>query len=209
MRSVSEAVYSFVRMAGERIGGFAFLLPAAAFALGIILFFVRLCLPSRRTFRFYTPLSDVLVLLFAAAVLAGSGDLLPSLALACAAKAVCVPLSALLGMPMRPRRREVTVYEEELPEEPAEPAPLRPAKVCCFDGEERVLVDRDVRLSHINALLERLRGMKLGAGDRLETEKAADLLSVYGGKVSLSAAEADALNDLMASLLKMLARYEA
>ena len=48
----------------------------------------------------------------------------------------------------------------------------------------------------------------LTAGDRLDTQAAQQLLSVYAGKGDLRSEEAESLNDVMASLLKMMARYD-
>ena len=78
----------------------------------------------------------------------------------------------------------------------------------CFSEGVRVCVDKDVRLEHIFSVLERLKEMPLGAGDRLEAQKMEEMLRVYRAKTELSAAEADALNDILASLLKMMAKYD-
>lgn len=231
LSSFFEAVVSFARAAGERTGGFCFLPLAAPAALFLVLLAVRLCLRSRPAFRWFAALSDVCILLFAALALAGERDVLPLAAYALAGKAVYIALNLSLVLPLRPRKRRKKrpdFSEEEQPLfapcgegassalsfAPASAAcppadGVRPQKICCFgEEEERVLVDRDVRLGPARTLLERLRAMPLGAGDRLETEKTAELLSVYEGKGSLTSAEADALNDIMASLLKMLARYD-
>ena len=59
------------------------------------------------------------------------------------------------------------------------------------------------------SVLEKLRSLPLSAGDRLESEKYFDLLTVYRTKGNLCAEEARSLNDILASLLKMLAKYDA
>ena len=84
---------------------------------------------------------------------------------------------------------------------PPPPAPPQPAR------EGSVVVERDVRLGHIFSALERLRDLPLSAGDRLEAQKTEELLTVYRAKGALSAAEADTLNDILAALLKMMAKY--
>lgn len=83
-----------------------------------------------------------------------------------------------------------------------------PPKVRCFTDEGKLEVEKDVRLGHIQSVLERLKAMPLGAGDRLEAEKMGELLSVYRTKGELSAQEAAALNDILAALLKMMAKYD-
>lgn len=90
-----------------------------------------------------------------------------------------------------------------MPPPPAPPAaaPPQPAR------EGSVVVERDVRLGHIFSALERLRDLPLSAGDRLEAQKTEELLTVYRAKGALSAAEAETLNDILAALLKMMAKY--
>ena len=60
----------------------------------------------------------------------------------------------------------------------------------------------------IFSVVERLKGVSLGAGDRLEVQKYEDLLTVYKSKNALSSEEAQTLNDILASLLKMMAKYD-
>ena len=87
-----------------------------------------------------------------------------------------------------------------------------PAMVRCFAEEppERrpVVVEKDVRLGHIFSTLERLRDLPLSAGDRLEAQKTEELLTVYRAKGALTSAEAETLNDILAALLKMMAKYK-
>lgn len=89
-----------------------------------------------------------------------------------------------------------------------------PKKVRCFTDPEFTLNDdceayaSDVRLDHIFSVIERLKGVSLGAGDRLEVQKYEDLLTVYKNKNALSSEEAQTLNDILASLLKMMAKYD-
>ena len=91
---------------------------------------------------------------------------------------------------------------------PATPVPPAPAALPQQPAREgNVVVERDVRLGHIFSALERLRDLPLSAGDRLEAQKTEELLTVYRAKGSLSPAEADTLNDILAALLKMMAKY--
>ncbi|PWM52541.1 MAG: hypothetical protein DBX39_00140, partial [Bacillota bacterium] len=83
-----------------------------------------------------------------------------------------------------------------------------PRMVRCFErSDPGIVVEQDVRLGHIFSVLDRLKNLPLGAGDRLEAQKYEDLLSVYRNKGNLSSAEAQTLNDILASLLKMMAKY--
>ena len=58
-----------------------------------------------------------------------------------------------------------------------------------------------------SAALERLRSLPLGAGDRLETDVIRNMLNVYAAKGVLSAEETRALNNYLATLLKLMSKY--
>lgn len=96
----------------------------------------------------------------------------------------------------------------------SEQRPPEPKKVRCFTEPEISMNDdcdayaSDVRLDHIFSVIERLKEVSLGAGDRLEVHKYDDLLTVYKNKNALSSEEAQTLNDILASLLKMMAKYD-
>ena len=145
-------------------------------------------------------------------------DAAPVLALFLCAKVFYLLLyGALCLVPPRKRERAkrrrlpAPPEEEEAGFQPGpapEAAPPRPPKVRCFSEGARVCVEKDVRLEHIFSVLDRLKEMPLGAGDRLEAQKMEELLRVYRAKTELSAAEADALNDILAALLKMMAKYD-
>lgn len=212
---------SAVREAGRALlcdaSALAFLLaPAAAFIV-LVPVVRRLSFPRGA----YLAFASACLALFAALFLAAGRSVLPAVALSLAAWAVYTALCGVLCL-IRPKRREEgrrhkkrgekRAEEEEEPSPvsplPPPPVPALPRKVRCFSQGERVVVGEDVRLGHVFSVLERLRALPLGAGDRLEAQKAEDLLAVYRGKGELSAEEARALNDVLAALLKMLAKYE-
>lgn len=62
-------------------------------------------------------------------------------------------------------------------------------------------------LSHAQRLLARLREMQLSTADRLETEEMSRLLSAYVKKDSLSTSDMRTVNDTLAYLLKLSAKY--
>ena len=134
--------------------------------------------------------------------------------------ALCALLT-LLRLPGRKKRRSPRPAAPPLQAEPAAsplqpppppppPAEGMPAKVlCCEEREERETeVEKDVRLGHIFGVLERLKQLPLSPGDRLEAEKAQQLLTAYRAKRTLCAKEAETLNDILAALLKMMAKYQ-
>ena len=197
------------------------LLPAAAFA---VFFTLRVfCGRIRRLPRAWYPLfCDACLLAFAALFLAGGEreDLPLAAALVFAEKAATLALYALLFLPFprknaKPRaKRKKRVSAPEgagecsgLPAAPEAPS-ARPPMVRCFAGAQPVRIEKDVRLDHIYSVLERLNELPLRPGDRLETQKTGEMLDVYRAKGELSAEEAGALNDILASLLKMMAKYD-
>ena len=90
---------------------------------------------------------------------------------------------------------------------PPPPAEGMPAKVLCCE-ERETEGEKDVRLGHIIGVMERLKQLPLSPGDRLEAEKAQQLLTAYRAKRTLCAKEAETLNDILAALLKMMAKYQ-
>ena len=198
-------------------------LPALAFLAALV---TALCSPRVRggAFAWYLFFSDFCTCAFAALLLLGEegrGVLAEAVCLALFAKALYILCYGALRLPrlvcaVRAKRRERRAArlkekeeEEELPPAPPGLSPRFPPKVRCYGGEGvHVQVDRDVRLEHIGQALSRLQRAPLTAGDRLEAQAAEELLSVYTGKGALRSEEAESLNDVMASLLKMMARYE-
>ena len=143
------------------------------------------------------------------------GALLLAEKLACVCFAVCGwPVSERRAKPRKAARPEPpgsprgrSAEPLACPEEPAVSPPM-PAKICCFAEEPPLKVEKDVRLGHIFSVLERLKELPLGAGDRLEAQKTEELLTVYRTKGALSPKEAETLNDILAALLKMMAKYK-
>ena len=193
----------------------------APFLLGapllIFLVWLVLCFCSRRVRKgskgAYLFACDFFLLLFAAFALL-SEDVLAALAAALAVRALSVGLYGALCLCGRAPARVPQAKENPLPPSSDLPSPLPPAEdkprlVRCFPQGGEVVVGEDVRLGHIFSVLEKLRSLPLSAGDRLESEKYSDLLTVYRTKGNLCAEEARTLNDILASLLKMLAKYDA
>ncbi len=199
------------------------LLPAAAFLVFFLLriFWRRIrCLPR----AWYPLFCDICLLIFLALFLTGGNreQIYLVAALVFAEKAATILLYGLLFIPF-PRKKSklpgkkrkqkfAAKMAEECVEIPAAPidqdVPARPPMVRCFAGAEPVRIEKDVRLDHIYSVLERLKEMPLRPGDRLEAQKTGEMLDVYRAKGELSAEEADTLNDILASLLKMMAKYD-
>ena len=113
----------------------------------------------------------------------------------------------------KPRVAEYVDMSEQFPPAVGAQRGSELKKVRCFTepeyaGDEYDSYASDVRLDHIFSVVERLKGVSLGAGDRLEVQKYEDLLTVYKSKNALSSEEAQTLNDILASLLKMMAKYD-
>lgn len=137
--------------------------------------------------------------------------------------AFLVALSALLSLlffiPVPQKRkkclqsREERIYErfhEELSEKPYKSRGAMPAKVCCFEREREdgaTAEEYGMSLSYADTLLEKLRSKKLGAGDRLESEELLRRLDCYREK-PLTESERSSLNDCLASILKLTAKYQ-
>ena len=73
--------------------------------------------------------------------------------------------------------------------------------------EEPISLEKDVHIDHIYKTLESLRRQKLTTGDRLECKKIEEILRLYNMKKELTVVETSLLNDILASLLKMMAKY--
>ena len=100
-------------------------------------------------------------------------------------------------------------FHEELTEKPFALKEKRPPKVCCFEEGlgGATAEESGARLAYADTLIEKLRAEKMSAGDRLETEELARTLARLRSK-PLSEAEMNSLNDCLASVLKMTAKYK-
>lgn len=110
------------------------------------------------------------------------------------------------------KTREEKIYEkfhEALSEQPYMPRAAMPQKVCCFEeakDDGATAEEYGMSLSYADALLAKLRLKKLEAGDRLETEELCGRLDCYRNK-PLTEDERNSLNDCLASVLKLTAKY--
>ncbi len=132
--------------------------------------------------------------------------------------ALCALLSLLFFIPAPKRKekrrsREEKMYEkfhEELSEKPYSPRSGMPPKVCCYERGEQsgaTAEEYGMSLSYADTLLNKLRAKKLNAGDRLETEELLRRLDCYREK-PLDGEEKSSLNDCLASILKLTAKYQ-
>lgn len=224
MVHISETILRWLEEAAAACGdGVLLALLAAPPLLFLLAFVLRLCIPRLRALplRPLHAAADVCLLLYLCLCLLHP-QLRPRLYAAAALilleKLALCALFPLLRLPGRKKERRPRPAAPPLQAEPAAfplqppppPAEGMPAKVlCCEEKEERETeVEKDVRLGHIFGVLERLKQMPLSPGDRLEAEKAQQLLTAYRAKRTLCAKEAETLNDILAALLKMMAKYQ-
>ena len=107
-----------------------------------------------------------------------------------------------------PKSRAERLYErfrEELTELPDRPA-AQPPKVCCFEEPSAPVQDAP-EPSYAMKLLEKLQKEKLSPTDRLETDVLSHTVSGLSGR-PLSEEEARTLNDCLASVLRLTAKYK-
>lgn len=126
--------------------------------------------------------------------------------------ALAALLSLLFLLPRVPRKkresREERIYRkfhEELHAAPP-PAETRPPKVCCFEETPAPAEGNGLRLSHVRELIDRLKSEKLAPADRLELDVLSHEVDGCRGK-PLTKEETGALNDCLAAVLKMTAKY--
>ena len=123
-------------------------------------------------------------------------------------------LASLLGLlfllPV-PRRKEKFSSRDERIYEQFRGEPLRadfmqeaPVKECCFDAQVQ---EEAPELAHATALLGKLQKCKLSSADRLEADALARTLSALKGR-ALTLDEQNTLNDCLASVLKLTAKYK-
>ena len=229
MVHISETILLWLEETAAACGdGVLLALLAAPPLLFLLAFVLRLGIPRLRALplRPLHAAADVCLLLYLCLCLLHP-QLRPRLYAAAALilleKLALCALLTLLRLPRRKKGRSPRPAAPPLQAEPAasplQPPPLQPplppaegmpAKVlCCEEKEERETeVEKDVRLGHIFGVLERLKQLPLSPGDRLEAEKAQQLLAAYRAKRTLCAKEAETLNDILAALLKMMAKYQ-
>ena len=221
LRLFDDCISAFERFGRALNDVSAFVLLALPPAAILLFFVLRLTVRRARGLPrgWAMPFCDACLLALTALFLIGGEreTLLSFLALALADRAACTLLYALLFVPLRREKRSKKEKRKPRAEEffdlqGEEPSlseqPNKPAMVRCYAEEDRVSVEKDVRLGHIFSVLERLKDLPLGAGDRLETEKFREMLEVYRAKGDLTAKEVETLNDILASLLKMMAKYD-
>lgn len=223
MVHISETILRWLEETAAACGdGVLLALLAAPPLLFLLAFVLRLCIPRLRALplRPLQAAADVCLLLYLCLCLlhpqmrprlyaAAALILLEKLAL-CA----LFPLLRLPGRSPRPAAPPLQAEPAASPLQPPPPPPPppppaegMPAKVLCCE-ERETEVEKDVRLGHIFGVLERLKQLPLSPGDRLEAEKAQQLLMAYRAKRTLCAKEAETLNDILAALLKMMAKYQ-
>ena len=111
---------------------------------------------------------------------------------------------------LRRTSRDERIYQRfraELSNAPAQASaqPASPAKVCCF--EEETPVQEAPELSYALSLLDKLRREELAATDRLEADMLGKTLLAMRGRL-LTMDEKNTLNDCLASVLKLTAKYK-
>lgn len=221
MVHISETILRWLEETAAACGdGVLLALLAAPPLLFLLAFALRLGIPRLRALplRPLHAAADVCLLLYLCLCLLHP-QLRPRLYAAAALilleKLALCALLTLLRLPGRKKRRSPRPAAPPLQAEPAAsplqppppPAEGMPAKVLCCE-ERETEVEKDVRLGHIFGVLERLKQLPLSPGDRLEAEKAQQLLTAYRAKRTLCAKEAETLNDILAALLKMMAKYQ-
>ncbi len=96
--------------------------------------------------------------------------------------------------------------------EEIKPLPMPPAPKAIITQENapmpaKTAINGSVQLAHVFQVLKKLQSVKLSAGDRLETDVIQNMLTVYQAKEVLSAEETRALNNYLATLLKLMSKY--
>lgn len=201
----------------EAVSVTLFAAPFAAFLCAAIVLAAVKGLRARSK-AWFLCLSGACMLLFSAfSVFGGAEPLLLFVAAALAQAALDLALYGGLCLfrpraekPKKKKRPPLPALDEE-EEFSAPPLAPAPRKVDCFtDGEGVPPRPRDdVRIDYALSVAERLRTLPLGAGDRLESDKMCELLRIYKDKGALGVSECRTLNDILAALLKMMAKYDA
>ena len=100
-------------------------------------------------------------------------------------------------------------FHEALSEKPHTPKRDMPPKECCFErnDEGTTVEEAGMSLEYAVSLLTQLKEKELSAGDRLEVQTLASRLDYYRGK-ALYENERNMLNDCLAAILKLTAKYQ-
>ena len=110
----------------------------------------------------------------------------------------------------RPRvSKDERIYQKFHAELAEKPARQGPPKICRFEEPEPVVSAQECgrQRRYADELLSRLKKASLNASDRLEAEVIGRSLGAYRSK-KLTEEEIRALNDCLASLLKLTAKYK-
>ncbi len=154
---------------------------------------------------------------FAAGLIGAGAALAACVSGARAAAAVAgmeLALAALCGVCFVKRKRadrEEKMYRkfrEGLRNDCAPAASASPPKVCCFERTPVASPEEcGMRLSHAEEMLGKLKKASLSAADRLEAEALTHTMEGYRGR-ALTEEELRGLNDCLASVLRMTAKYK-
>lgn len=110
-------------------------------------------------------------------------------------------------------KREDRIYQkfyEPLKAEPAVQSSAKPPKVVCYEAPESAPVtaeERGMSLGYVSGLITRLKSEQLSPTDRLETEVIERTVEGYKNK-ELTEEELGVLNDCLATILKLTAKYK-
>ncbi len=85
-------------------------------------------------------------------------------------------------------------------------APDLPPKVCCYE-EPSTAEESGMRLSYVTTLIAKLKNCKLVPSDRLELEALGHSVDACRGR-ALTGEELSSLNDCLAAVLKLTAKYK-
>lgn len=168
-----------------------------------------LCLALFGGRRFYIPAACAIAAC-GFALIAAKGELTAAFVYIGAAAVLFVLFSLCFLLPRVRRKRGESrgerIYKKfhEEAERPA--ADALPPKVCCFE-EPATAEESGMRLVYVTSLINRLKGCKLTPADRLELEALGRSVDGCRGR-SLTGEELASLNDCLAAVLKLTAKYK-
>lgn len=176
-------------------------LPASALALSV-------CLALAGARRAYAPAACGIAAL-GFALVAARGDVSAALVYLGASAALFSLFALFLLLPRVVRKRgetrEERIYKKFRADLEAPPDVL-PPKVCCY-GEAATAEESGMRLSYVTSLMNKLKGCKLTPADRLELEAIGRSVEGCRGR-ALTGEELASLNDRLAAVLKLTAKYK-